>query len=55
MIESRDHYTTIGNRFTRRSQQLLSTDRMKHWQLNGPGGEENLKRLKLSPRPPRTT
>jgi hypothetical protein len=35
--------------------ELLSTDRMKYWQLNGPGGEENLKRLKLSPRPPRTT
>jgi hypothetical protein len=34
---------------------LLASDRMKYWQMNGPGGESNLKRLKLSPRPPRTT
>jgi hypothetical protein len=35
--------------------ELLATGRMKYWQLNTPGGEENLKRLKLAPRPPRTT
>lgn len=35
--------------------ELLSTERMKYWQLNAPGGEQNLKKLKLAPRPPRTT
>lgn len=35
--------------------QLLATERMKYWQMTGKGGEENLKRLKLLPRPPRTT
>ena len=34
---------------------LLASERMKYWQMNGPGGELNLKRLKLSPRPRRTT
>lgn len=35
--------------------EMLASERMKYWMLNGPGGEENLKKLKLSPRPPRTT
>ncbi len=35
--------------------QLLASERMKYWQLTGKGGEENLRRLKLLPRPPRTT
>ncbi len=35
--------------------QLLATERMKHWQLTGKSGEENLRRLKLLARPPRTT
>jgi hypothetical protein len=34
---------------------LLGVDRMKYWQMNQPGGEEALKRLGVSPRPPRTT
>ncbi len=29
--------------------------RMKYWQMNGPGLERALKKLGLSPRPPRTT
>ncbi len=35
--------------------ELLGSERMKYWQLNGSGGESNLKKLKLSARPPRTT
>lgn len=35
--------------------ELLGTERMKYWELNGPAGVERLKRLKLAPRPPRTT
>ncbi len=35
--------------------ELVATDRMKYWQLNAPGGEEALKKLKLAPRPKRTT
>lgn len=35
--------------------ELLAVERMKYWQLNAPGGESNLKRLKLAPRPPKTT
>jgi len=35
--------------------QLLASERIKHWQMTGKGGEENLRRLKLLPRPPRTT
>lgn len=35
--------------------QLLATERMKPWQMTGKGGEENLRRLKLLARPPRTT
>ncbi len=35
--------------------ELVATDRMKYWQLNAPGGEEVLKKLKLAPRPKRTT
>jgi hypothetical protein len=34
--------------------ELIAVDRMKYWQLNGPGGEQHLRRLKLAPRPPRT-
>jgi hypothetical protein len=39
---------------TGESARLLGTDRMKYWQMNQPGGEEALKRLGLSLRPPRT-
>lgn len=35
--------------------ELLATERLKYWQMNGPGGEEALKKLKLSARPKRTT
>jgi hypothetical protein len=35
--------------------ELLAAERMKYWQLNVPGGEVNLKKLKLYPRPARTT
>ena len=35
--------------------ELLATERMKYWQMNGPGGEEALKKLKLAARPKRTT
>jgi hypothetical protein len=35
--------------------ELLATERLKYWQMNQPGGEEALKKLRLSPRPPRTT
>lgn len=34
---------------------LLGSGRMKYWQMNGPGLESALKKLGLSPRPPRTT
>ncbi|HKW97601.1 MAG TPA: hypothetical protein VJN43_07690 [Bryobacteraceae bacterium] len=34
---------------------LLGSQRMKYWQMNGPGYESALKKLGLSPRPPRTT
>jgi hypothetical protein len=34
---------------------LVGSERMKYWELNGKGKEEFLKRLKLNPRPPRTT
>lgn len=34
---------------------LLGSERMKYWQMNGPGYERALKKLGLSPRPPRTT
>lgn len=33
---------------------LLAADRMKYWTMNRPGGEDNLKRLGLKPRPART-
>jgi hypothetical protein len=35
--------------------ELLGSDRLKYWELNGPGGEEALARIGLTPRPPRTT
>jgi len=35
--------------------ELLGVDRMKYWQLNGVGAESYLKKLKLAPRPARTT
>jgi hypothetical protein len=35
--------------------ELLATERLKYWQMNGPGGEEALKKLKLAARPKRTT
>ncbi len=35
--------------------ELLATERLKYWQMNGPGGEETLKKLKLAGRPRRTT
>jgi len=35
--------------------QLLGSERMKFWQLTGKGGEEQLRKLRLLPRPPRTT
>ncbi|HSL83004.1 MAG TPA: hypothetical protein VLF66_09515 [Thermoanaerobaculia bacterium] len=34
--------------------ELLGTDRLPYWELNGPGGEEYLERLGLSPRLART-
>ncbi len=34
---------------------LLKSARMKYWQLNTPEGVESLKKLGLSPRPPRTS
>jgi hypothetical protein len=34
---------------------LLGSDRLEYWKMNGKGGEEALKKLGLSPRPPRTT
>ena len=34
--------------------QLLATNRLAYWNLNGPGGESYLARLGLKPRPPRT-
>jgi hypothetical protein len=34
---------------------LLNSARLKYWQLNTPEGERELKKLGLSPRPPRTT
>lgn len=33
---------------------LTGSARLKYWELNGPGGEKELRRLGLSPRPPRT-
>jgi hypothetical protein len=35
--------------------ELLATERMKYWEMNAPGGEEALKKLKLMARPKRTT
>lgn len=35
--------------------ELLGSERMKYWKMNGPGGESNLKKLRLLPRPARTT
>lgn len=35
--------------------ELLATERLKYWQMNGPGGEEALRKLKLAARPKRTT
>jgi hypothetical protein len=35
--------------------ELLASERLKYWQLNGAGGEEALKKLKLAARPRRTT
>ena len=35
--------------------ELLATERLKYWEMNGPGGEEALKKLKLAARPKRTT
>ena len=35
--------------------EFLGSERLKYWQMNGPGGEEALKRLKLAARPKRTT
>ncbi len=35
--------------------EMLSTIRAKYWTLNKPGGEQQLRRLRLNPRPPRTT
>lgn len=35
--------------------ELLASERLKYWQMNGPGGEAALKKLKLAPRPKRTT
>jgi len=34
---------------------LVGSQRMKYWQMNGPGYESALKKLGLAPRPPRTT
>lgn len=34
---------------------LLGVDRLEYWKMNGRGGEEALKALGLSPRPPRST
>lgn len=33
---------------------LTGSARMKYWELNGPGGEKELRRLGLKPRPPKT-
>lgn len=35
--------------------EFLASERLKYWQMNGPGGEEALKKLKLAARPKRTT
>jgi hypothetical protein len=35
--------------------ELLASERLKYWEMNGPGGEEALRKLKLSARPKRTT
>lgn len=35
--------------------ELLASERMKYWHLNGPGGEAALQKLKLAARPRRTT
>lgn len=35
--------------------EMLRSARLKYWELNKPGGEAELKKLLLSPRPPRTT
>jgi len=35
--------------------ELLGSSRLKYWEMNKPGGESALKKLGLSPRPPRTT
>jgi hypothetical protein len=35
--------------------ELLGSVRLKYWELNGPGGEEALAAIGLSPRSPRTT
>jgi hypothetical protein len=33
---------------------LVGSDRLAYWKMNGPGFEKELSRLGLSPRPPRT-
>jgi len=34
--------------------ELLGIERMTYWKMNGPGFEEAVKKLGLTPRPPRT-
>ena len=35
--------------------EMLKSARMKYWEMNGPGKQDALKQLGLSPRPPKTT